>query len=440
MSKDYNNPAFKKLLEKLQEESWQLELLISGFAIFGLFTAYDSIVLYFNEADATGQEYKKIAFAVIRISCIILIFSLLVHVLLRGLWIGALGLRYVSGEIDYEELNYSDKFTRYLKKKVGSFDKYIATLENYCSIIFAASFLLIFYVLAMTCIIITIGFIGNNIISSDWLPEWISLWIGIPLMLFVVIGMFLTFIDYITQGFLKRKKWISKIYFPFYWVFSFITLSFLYRPIVYNFLDNKFGRRFTLLLFPLFIGVAVSFSLQYNFSNYFHLEIASDDYISNRENYEDLIDEKSGFIDNVVIQSKIIKENYIKLFVPYSEGIEDRVFYFNQGLKPEKDIRGLDTEIFSSGDDKYINRDSLRRAYLATFNKIYYTKIDTTIVDSEFIVSHTKKGTLGFETFLPTDNLTRGKHVLEFKRMGLNNNNDTIYLSLRKIPFWYYPN
>ena len=27
MSKDYNNPAFKKLLEKLQEESWQLELL-----------------------------------------------------------------------------------------------------------------------------------------------------------------------------------------------------------------------------------------------------------------------------------------------------------------------------------------------------------------------------------------------------------------------------
>ena len=201
MSKDYNNPAFKKLLEKLQEESWQLELLISGFAIFGLFTAYDSIVFYFNEADATGQEYKKVAFTVIRISCIILIFSLLVHVLLRGLWIGALGLRYVSGEIDYEELNYSEKFTRYLKKKVGSFDKYIGTLENYCSIIFAASFLLIFYVLAMTGIISTIGFIGNNIISSEWLPERLRLWIGVPLILFVVFGMILTFIDYITQGF-----------------------------------------------------------------------------------------------------------------------------------------------------------------------------------------------------------------------------------------------
>ena len=35
MSQNYDNPAFKKLLKKLQEESWQLELIISGFAIFG---------------------------------------------------------------------------------------------------------------------------------------------------------------------------------------------------------------------------------------------------------------------------------------------------------------------------------------------------------------------------------------------------------------------
>lgn len=440
MSSDYTNPAFKKLLEKLQEESWQLELLISGFAIFGLFTAYDSVVLYFNEAVATGQDYKRVAFTVFRISCIILIFSLLIHVLLRGLWIGALGLRYVSGEIDYEELNYSEKFTKYLKKKVGSFDKYIATLENYCSIIFAASFLLIFYVLAMTCIIFTIGFIGSNIIDSDWLPEWFSIGFGVPLMLFVVFGMLLTFIDYITQGFLKRKKWTSKFYFPFYWVFSFITLSFLYRPIVYNFLDNKFGRRFAMLLFPLFIGFAIAFSLHYNFSNYFSVENASNDYISNRDNYEDLIEEESGYIDNVVIQSKVIKENYIKVFVPYSEDIEDRIFSFNEGLKPEKDIRGLDSDIVVMNDNSYMqNRDSLRRAYLSTFNKVYYTKIDTTVIESEFIVSHTKKGTLGFESYISTDNLTKGKHLLEFKRKGLNRDNDTVYFSLRKIPFWYFP-
>ncbi|SHG46328.1 hypothetical protein [Winogradskyella jejuensis] len=438
MSKDYNNPAFKKLLEKLQEESWQLELLISGFAIFGLFTAYEPISIYLKESVATGQEYKRAIFTVAKISCIILIFSLLIHVLLRGLWIGALGLRYVSGEIDYEELNYSEKFTKYLKKRVGSFDKYIATLENYCSIIFAASFLLIFYVLAMTFIILTIGFIGNNIISSDWLPEWLALGFGIPFMIFVNIGMILTFIDYITQGFLKKKKWLSKIYFPFYWIFSFITLSFLYRPIVYNFLDNKFGRRFSMLLFPLFIGIAISFSLQYNFSNYFSTENRSNEYISNSKNYEDLLDSNSGFVDNVVIQSKVIKDSYIKIFIPYSERIENRIFSFNTGLKPKKDIRGLDTDIITFNDNA-VNRDSLRREYLSTFNKIYYTKIDTTVVKSDFIVSHTKKRTLGFETFIPTSGLSEGKHTVEFKRKGLNRDNDTIYYSIVKIPFWYYP-
>ena len=53
-------------------------------------------------------------------------------------------------------------------------------------------------------------------------------------------GAFLTFFDLVTAGLLKKKQWVSKIYFPFYWVFSILTLSFLYIPLVYNFLDNKF--------------------------------------------------------------------------------------------------------------------------------------------------------------------------------------------------------
>ncbi len=154
--------------------------------------------------------------------------------ILRGLWIGALGLRYVSGDIDYEVLNYSEKFIKYLKKHVGSFDKYIGTLENYCSIIFAISFLLIIYVLAFTFSIITLSGIVFIFIDNESLNEPLRLAIGIPLLLFMVTGMLVTFIDFITQGWLKKKKWISRRYFPIYWVFSKITLSFLYRPLVYN--------------------------------------------------------------------------------------------------------------------------------------------------------------------------------------------------------------
>jgi hypothetical protein len=33
-----NKNIFKQWLEKLQQESWQLELLISGFALFGIYS------------------------------------------------------------------------------------------------------------------------------------------------------------------------------------------------------------------------------------------------------------------------------------------------------------------------------------------------------------------------------------------------------------------
>ena len=292
MQNDYTKPEFKKLLQKLQEESWQLELLISGFAIFGLFTAIPIITESLNEAENSQQIYKFVISLIGTISCYILIFNLLLHVLLRGLWIGALGLRYVSGDIDYDSLKYSQKFTKYLKKRVGSFDKYIGTLENYCSVIFAVSFLLIFYVLAITFTILAIALIASQLLDNDNLPNWLSQGVAITLIVFLVIGMFFTLIDFITLGFLKKKKWTSRIYFPIYWIFSFITLSFLYRPLVYNFLDNKFGKRLSLALVPFYILITLGISLNYNVSNYLGTDMTSNDFVANNNNYEDLLNEQ----------------------------------------------------------------------------------------------------------------------------------------------------
>ena len=440
MSQDYNTPAFKKLLQKLQEESWQLELLISGFAIFGLFTAIEPIYDAMREAQNNRQLYVSVIYTLSFISCAILIFNLMLHVLLRGLWIGALGLRYVSGDIDYEILNYSPKFTKYLKKKVGSFDKYIATLENYCSIIFAISFLLIFYVLAITLTIITIVLIANYVLDSDTLPGWISKGIGIPIMVFICIGMMLTFIDFITLGFLKKKKWISRIYFPIYWVFSFITLSFLYRPLVYNFLDNKFGRRLSLILVPFYILILVITSLQYKSSNYIHNDVSSSSFMANSESYEDLLIDNKTFTDDVIIQSKVISDPFVKVFMLYSENIEDRVFHYNPTLKPEADERGLSTDIVVNSN--FVSRakiDSLRQEYLKAIISIYSIKIDSTTYRNAFIFGQNLKKELGFETYIGTKKLEEGKHLLKVNRRSIKDK-DTTYWQVANIPFWYYTN
>ena len=439
MSQDYNNPAFKKLLKKLQEESWQLELLISGFAIFGLFSALPNIELKVLDAQFSQQIYSFVIYSILWASCKILIFNLLLHVLLRGLWIGALGLRYVSGDIDYDSLNYSPKFTRYLKKRVGSFDKYIATLENYCSVIFAISFLLIFYVLAITFTIVVIALIGNYIIGSDTLPSWLSNGFGIVLMLFIIFGMFFTLIDFITLGFLKKKKWISRIYFPIYWVFSYITLSFLYRPLVYNFLDNKFGKRLSLALVPFYILISLTQTIRYKTSNYFDSSSTSTEIIANSNNYEDLLS-KSSFIDDVAIQSRVITDAYVKVFILFKDNIENRMFTYNQGLKPKEDKRGIGTNMTFSNNGipitNDVKQDSLRREYIKTFNSIYYVKIDTTVYNPEFIISENNKK-LGFESYVPTKSLSEGKHVLRVRRKSIQNQ-DTTYWNIATIPFWYF--
>jgi hypothetical protein len=434
MSQDYTKPEFKELLKRLQEESWQLELLISGFAIFGLITAFPNIELAMMDAQNSDQIYTFVILLISWISCSILIFNLLLHVLLRGLWIGALGLRYVSGDIDYDSLNYSEKFTKYLKKRVGSFDKYIATLEDYCSVIFAISFLLIFYVLAITFTVVVIALIASQLLDNDDLPGWLSKGVGISLILFFVFGMFFTFIDFITLGFLKKKKWISRIYFPMYWVFSFVTLSFLYRPLVYNFLDNKFGKRLSFALLPFYLLIAITLTLRYKTSNYLDVNANSTEIIANSSNYEDSLGE-GGFIDDVAIQSKVISDAYVKVFILFSENIEDRIYHYNEGLKPIVDDRGLGTNM--TFNNTFVDKDSLRGEYIKTFNNIYSVKLDTIYKPADFIFAENKDNKLGFESYISTKNLLDGKHVLKVNRMSIQKQ-DTLYYNVATIPFWYF--
>ncbi len=440
MSTDYKSPAFKKLLDSLQQQSWELELLISGFAIFGLFTAYEPLKTEMLNAENNEQIYQFVVNIVLLIACSILLFNLLLHVILRGVWIGALGLRYVSGDIDFEVLKYGEKFKKYLKKRIVSFDRYIANLENYCSVLFALSFLTIFFVLGLTLIILAISLVANFIIDNENLPDWLSNAVGIPITVFLGVGMFLTFIDFVTLGLLKRNKWVAMVYFPFYWVFSYLSLSFLYRPLLYNFLDNKFGKRLIVLLTPIYILILLITGLEYRKSNYFSPELSSRSYVANKENYRDLLTKSGDIPAQVTIPSKVIRTPYLNIFIGYSESIEDRIIKFNDSLKPEKDLRGIISNNFNFGENwfqRIRNKDSVRQSYLKTFNEIYSFKIDSLKYDSEFIIGTDNDENIGFEVYLNIKDLQEGKHLLRLIRKQKTKKNITEE-QRTTIPFWYY--
>jgi len=450
---EYNTPEFRKWLDKLQQESWQLELLISGFAIYGLFVAIEPIDLKSELAAANGNITYAVIWFVLSIAVYILLFNLVLHVLLRGLWIGAIGLRYVSGDIDYEKLKYSEKFTSFLKRKVGSFDQYIARLENYCSVLFAISFLLIFYVISAILVFAFLSLITISIpkIFEDS-SKWFTLIIAI-LYLFLLLTSLVVFIDFLGQGFLKRKRWTSKIYFPIYRVFSILTLSFLYRPLIYNFLDNNFGKRLSVMLVPIYVVIIFLGSMENRQSNYLINEGKSSEFRSKNYHYEDLSSSEYTFIKTAAIPSKVIEKNHLKVFLVYEESMEDFVFEKNKKLKPEKDTRGsyskLVSEFYRGMEDAESLNDSTNTDsnnlvdYLNTFNLLYKVKIDTTVFQPNFVVSTNSKERLGFETYLNIKSLSQGKHILAIigpkKENQFDDKSKTIEKSLVTIPFWYYP-
>ncbi|HMQ07747.1 MAG TPA: hypothetical protein PKC30_10640 [Saprospiraceae bacterium] len=251
---------FKAWLERLQQESWQLELLISGLALFGIYAARSVIhdLNQFVDASVTG-EFKFIGYLIIFIiqkGWVIFFINMVVHVILRGLWIGTIGLRYVSKEINYDSFHFAERFTYHLKKQVGSYDAYIERLERLCSIIFSFTFLLFLLFTSLMIFVMQLLTIAYLLLRVG---EESGFWMNIAMMivlLYLVLGTII-FIDLITLGGFKRikEKSISRIYYFIYRFFTYTTLSFLYRPILYNFMDNRYTRKFFYFSIPYILFV-----------------------------------------------------------------------------------------------------------------------------------------------------------------------------------------
>ena len=82
-----NQTFFTEWLEKLQQESWQLELLISGFAIVGIYSTRTIIADFqfyrYNEFYSEFGLLVGMLTYVFKTGWLIFFINLIVHVILR---------------------------------------------------------------------------------------------------------------------------------------------------------------------------------------------------------------------------------------------------------------------------------------------------------------------------------------------------------------------
>lgn len=442
--KGQDQKKLAKWLDHLQQESWQLELLVSGFAIFLMIGAKDSIRELIEETslqiDGLPLEgaILSIFLVVIYGASYFLLVNLILHVFLRGIWISAIGLRYISGDIDFEMMGLTEKFNQFLRSRIPGFDDYILKLENICSIVFAFTFLIVFMLLSvgMYIIVLAAGIgIGNWLLNLIF-PELVSKIIIIPFALAYLIGGVLYFLDYITLGFIKRMKKFSRFYFPVYRFMSAITLSFLYRPLYYNLIDNKFGRKAGFLLVP--YVVLITFIRSGQIESYLWFPDEPKETMLHKNYYDDKRDP-----DNMVVEgsipSKYLDHGYLELFIRYKPNLMDGVLKticpdripnkkggFSSGIQ-------FNLDLFSDEKQHEMPPDSI----LSCFAQIYQISIADSIIQPSdfFFYRHQNRDELGVMSVLDLGYLPRGSYAVQVSRLTITDGVQA-WMPFFEIPFW----
>lgn len=439
---DNHKSKLTKWLELLQQESWQLELIISGFAIFLVASLYESLTDFGVSTQITvmGTDSPGISLVIHGIlmgAWFFLLINLIFHVVIRGFWIAAIGLRYISGEIDFDELRFSEKFDTWLRQKIIPYDEYIERLEKLCSVVFAFTFLLLFMFVALGLFLITqvfIVFLFQSFLQAQFDMSGKTAK-GVFLIIYNFLG-FIYFLDFVTLGKIKRIRWFSRFYFPIYRFFSFITISFLYRPLYYNLIDNQYGRRLGYLLVPyVFIMVIIS-SVESKTHLWFPLDRDDQGQTMSHSYYDDL---RAG--DDVImkasIPSKYVKNNFLELFITYNARKHDqRLASFCPDFEPFREAGYHSAAIIADMDDF---RESAADTAIYCFNLLHDIYINDSLYQGlkYYFYTHPKNKELGLLTVMDVAQLGRGQHDLKIDLKSKGENSDTIQISnLVDFPFW----
>jgi len=326
-------------LDFLQRQSWQLELIITGFALAGMISGagkFQGLILHLQDV---SQEINYIGPAVvfilwgIKLAYFVTILHFFMNVVLRCLWIGGLALRGMMNKNTYLNDDYAPNFGSYLTRRHGNFDTYINRLDRGASLVFAFTFLLIailfgiiFYLLAymgfFALMAATFGKIGAGIAGGIFL-------------IYLLIGL-LYLADFLTTGAFKRGG--EAFYFPIYRVMGWLTLARLYRPLYYAVISNKWGKRLILAMVPYLLLLVFLPQRTIDAIPY----VSRLDYISNDEmksvRKDRFYQDAEGFRPAAVpvyITSDVITDKLLKVHLPLKERYAEEIALMAEKNLPE---------------------------------------------------------------------------------------------------------
>ncbi len=417
-------------LQALEAQSWQAELIASGLAIYGSISlgAYiDSFAewaaLTFN---ARILDFLHYAFFYIYIGHSIVVVSFIVHLALRIVWAGFLGLSSVFPEgINMKSTDYAAHFLVKAKAEFPDISNYSLRLDNFCSVIFS---------ILCTMVVMFLG-ISVWIILFIVLAELLSLVVSdtvVDVFWYIIVVLFFAFgflQNQIVTGSWKESSFAKKYAYTLNQSSGKILLFFAYKPmnyITYTLRTNVTGKQFLIGMFSImFVGMFVAIPKMESELDFFRernfFRMNSSKTSATSENYLDKV--KKSKILRPIIQSEIIEDNFLQLYIPRYK--REKPFITELCGKYKKDEN-------LSKEENNLKRDSFNLACRRQYYQVFIDDLEIPNLNFRY-KRHEHDKEKGYQTFIPLDSLSNGEHVLKIVMAYKNDEGEN---AVRYIPFY----
>jgi hypothetical protein len=423
-----------KWLQALQDNSWEIELLISGGAVFTLLQAPDLFLDWIQTSRITSDFSGGAIYIILGILGIkILTNGFILHLFLRSFWLAMVCINFVFPQ----GIN-----TRMLKQKPPFFKQKEGDLQAYIMKVDRLSGLVIFMTILSTIAILGFSLIvASALVFNHYFPrfyEFISDYYAYAILIYLV--------DLFSAGFLRRVPYLSYLLFPVFYFFDILSLRLIYSRPLSLFSTNVRWKFFISGSF-IFLGltlVTVYLSIYriMHWPNVFdtrqYKEKMADNWSLNDINYEDKISEHTR-LAKVHIPSLIIENNYLQVSVRYTKKTDDILEIIN----PEE-LENLESAVAKESTKKVKKEFLLSNLYEITiddslyketkWNSRYTPDISEIGIINMIDISHLKNG--------PHKLIVRVKPQIFDSLLKTNIGNEDYLKHVRKefgkheIPFW----
>ena len=401
--------------------TWELEMLISGAVFFALLQLPSAVDARYDQlgphlSSGLGM-LVMMGWLYTKAGLYAMIACLLVHLVARAYWVGLIGLDSVfPGGIRWENGSQGPNVQAVYRERLSSLASVIDRTDNFCSVLFSFAFLLVLmfvYSIAMVTLLLGLGFgisrlvLGRELsvrtfyvivaafIFPPLLPQLLDRWIGKRLDP--------------ESGLARMIRGSARVSYR-------LMLFGVYGPIMMTLFSNIRRKVIIPVFYVMFFGVmALVLGGLYvrqgilSMSSYEFLPAEPDAHSVDFRFYESQRPEGEVFERIPSIQSDVIGDPYVKLFIPYAPVRHNPALERScPGAKPLSP-GGVRFSIRNDPPGERAETAVLR--CLAEMHRVTLDGKPLAAPAFEFY-THPRTGLRGIITYIPTEGLPRGRHVL----------------------------